>query len=90
MRAFWDRYSIRIVIAVLIILFFVAYFWQGIFYTIDTGQAGVRWSRFFGGTVLDKVYPEGMRAIFPWDKMYIYNSLPDTFFKPLCNRDLRG
>jgi len=71
--AIWQRYAIRIVIGVLILLFFVAYLWRSIFYTIESGQAGVRWSRFFGGTVLDKVYSEGMHAIFPWDKMYIYD-----------------
>lgn len=61
------------IIGVLILLFFVAYFWHSIVYDIDAGHVGVRWSRFFGGTVLDKVYSEGMRAIFPWDKMYIYD-----------------
>jgi len=42
------------------------------FYTIMPGEAGVYWSRFRGGTRVDYVYPEGMHAIQPWDKMYIY------------------
>jgi len=69
----WNRYHIRIVIGVLLLLFFVVCFWHRIFYTVESGQTGVRWSRFFGGTVLDKVYHEGMHAIWPWDEMYIYN-----------------
>jgi regulator of protease activity HflC (stomatin/prohibitin superfamily) len=73
MRAFWERYHIRISIGVLLVLFLVAYFWNNIVYTIDSGYAGVRWSRFFGGTVLDKVYHEGTQIILPWDKMYIYD-----------------
>jgi regulator of protease activity HflC (stomatin/prohibitin superfamily) len=73
MRAFWERYHIRIIISILLVLFLVAYFWNNIVYTIDSGHAGVRWSRFFGGTVLDKVYHEGTQIILPWDKMYIYN-----------------
>ena len=72
-RAFWERYHIRIIIGILFILFLVAYFWNNIVYTIDSGHAGVRWSRFFGGTVLDKVYHEGTQIILPWDKMYIYD-----------------
>lgn len=70
---FWFRHRIKIVLGGLILLFFVAYLWNNIFYTITPGQAGVRWSRFFGGTVLDRVYLEGMHAIVPWDKMYIYD-----------------
>jgi regulator of protease activity HflC (stomatin/prohibitin superfamily) len=40
---------------------------------IPPGYMGVRWSRFGGGTVLDKVYHEGIRVIPPWDRMYLYN-----------------
>jgi regulator of protease activity HflC (stomatin/prohibitin superfamily) len=72
-KSLWDRHYIKIVIGILIVLFFVAYLWRNIFYSINPGEAGVRWSRFFGGTVIGQVYPEGMHAIFPWDRMYIYN-----------------
>ncbi len=41
--------------------------------SIKSGQAGVLYKRFFGGTVVDKVYYEGIKLIFPWDIMYIYN-----------------
>jgi regulator of protease activity HflC (stomatin/prohibitin superfamily) len=40
---------------------------------IPPGYMGVRWSRFGGGTVMDKVYQEGIRVIPPWDRMYLYD-----------------
>ncbi|MCP4693526.1 MAG: prohibitin family protein [Desulfobacterales bacterium] len=62
-----------IIIFVLIFLFVFAYLYNNIVITIGPGQAGVKYRRFFGGTVVDRVFPEGIRLIFPWDKMYIYN-----------------
>lgn len=44
-----------------------------IFHTIKSGERGVRWSLFGGGTVLDRDYPEGLRIISPWDYMYVYD-----------------
>ncbi|WP_018694100.1 prohibitin family protein [Algicola sagamiensis] len=41
--------------------------------TIEAGHEGVIWYRFFGGTSLKKVYTEGTKFIFPWDKMHVYN-----------------
>ena len=44
-----------------------------IFYNIMPGEAGICWRRFAGGTETEDVYPEGLQAIWPWDKLYIYN-----------------
>ncbi len=55
-------------IAVLILVF-----WSSVVITIQSGEGGVLYKRFFGGTVLDKVYGEGLHLIFPWDTMTIYN-----------------
>ena len=49
------------------------YLYQNIIYTIHSGEAGVKYLRFGGGTVIDRVYGEGFYLIFPWNKMYIYN-----------------
>jgi regulator of protease activity HflC (stomatin/prohibitin superfamily) len=49
-----------------------AFFVQNILYIIYPGFAGVRW-RFYSGTEVDYVYPEGFHLIFPTDKMYIYD-----------------
>lgn len=42
--------------------------------TIPAGHVGVLWLRFFGGTVTDTSYSEGVHLIFPWDEMYIYDA----------------
>ncbi len=57
----------------LILLFLTVYLANRIFIPIHPGEAGVLWSRFFGGTITDYVYPEGIQYIFPWDEMHIYN-----------------
>jgi regulator of protease activity HflC (stomatin/prohibitin superfamily) len=49
-----------------------AFFVHNILYIIYPGFAGVRW-RFFSGTEVDYVYPEGFHLIFPTDKLYIYD-----------------
>jgi len=45
-----------------------------IFINIPAGHIGVLWLRFFGGTVTDRHYPEGINLIFPWDEMVIYDA----------------
>jgi regulator of protease activity HflC (stomatin/prohibitin superfamily) len=71
--AFWDRHPIGISISLLIFIFFIALFWRNIFISIDSGQQGIRWSR-FNGTELGEIYGEGLHIIWPWDKIYIYNT----------------
>lgn len=56
-----------------LVLLTVLIFNQGIFITVDAGEAGVLWYRFGGGTVVDEVLDEGLHVIFPWDKIYIYS-----------------
>ncbi len=70
----WYReHKTYVVVGLLIVAFFVAYFWDHIFYSLEPGQKGVRWDRFVG-TELRYVYLEGLHAIAPWDKMYIYDT----------------
>jgi regulator of protease activity HflC (stomatin/prohibitin superfamily) len=59
-------------VTLLILLVFILYFWNHIFVSIKPGEGGVLYRRFTGGTVIDKVYPEGFHVIFPWDIMSIY------------------
>ncbi|MDD2467637.1 MAG: prohibitin family protein [Desulfobulbus sp.] len=51
--------------------------------TILPGEKGVFYSRFLGGTDLQTVYGEGLHLIFPWDKMYIYNTRIQQLTLPL-------
>ena len=45
-----------------------------VFISIPAGHVGVLWLRFFGGTVVDQYYGEGIHMIFPWDEIYIYDA----------------
>lgn len=65
--------SIHLIIPVLIALIVVVYFANRTFIFVHPGEAAVLWSRFFGGTRTNYVYPEGFHAILPWDVMHIYN-----------------
>lgn len=44
------------------------------FISIPAGHVGVHWLRFFGGTVTDYYYSEGVHVIFPWDEIFIYDA----------------
>ena len=60
-----------ILLMIFLLLFF--YLFNRIVITIGPGEAGVLYRRFHGGTVVDKVYPEGVKFIFPWNRMHVYN-----------------
>lgn len=74
---YWDRHTLGITMSLLIFVFFIALFWKNIFISLDSGQQGIRWSR-ISGTQLDEYYGEGLKIIWPWDKMYIYNTRIQT------------
>ncbi len=57
----------------LFLLFIAFYLLPNILIFIHPGEGGVRWLRFFGGTLVEKVHEEGTHVIPPWDKMYVYN-----------------
>jgi regulator of protease activity HflC (stomatin/prohibitin superfamily) len=69
-----DKLTIPLQVLLLIFLLLFIYLSPSIIITIKPGEAGVFWSRFFGGTQVDHVYPEGIHFIFPWDEMVIYNA----------------
>jgi regulator of protease activity HflC (stomatin/prohibitin superfamily) len=72
--AFWIRESsIYLAIAILVFLFFVVLASNRIIQNLGPGERGVLWSRFGGGTRLDRIYPEGLQLIFPWDRLYVYS-----------------
>ncbi len=63
----------KVVVFTGILLFLVIYFAPDIFYSIRSGEVGVLYLRFAGGTQTDRVLGEGMKIIPPWDKLFIYN-----------------
>lgn len=63
-----------IIIALLIALFVFVVLIDYILVTIYPGEAGVLFRRLIKpGTVIDKVYDEGLQTIFPWNEMYVYD-----------------
>lgn len=74
----------------LIILLCFAFLWPQIVITINSGEGGVLYRR-FSGTDTERVYIEGIYAIFPWDTMYVYDTRIQTVlhdFDVLTNQGL--
>lgn len=69
----FGKFVVLFQVSFLILLFILIYLSPNIIITIKPGEAGIFWSRFFGGTQIEDIYPEGIHFIFPWDQMYIYN-----------------
>ena len=63
----------RLIIVVILLLLVAVYFAPQIFITVHSGEVGVFYRRFAGGTQTDRVVGEGLRIIPPWDKLFIYN-----------------
>ncbi len=72
-RDWFKRNRLWLTLLALVVLFLVAYLSQRIFISIKPGETGVQWSRFLGGTIVDRVYGEGLHVIVPWNIMYIYD-----------------
>jgi regulator of protease activity HflC (stomatin/prohibitin superfamily) len=73
LKSWWKRSALTVTILALVVLFLIGYCWPQMVHTIQSGEAGVLWRRFGGGTAVDSVYTEGTAIIAPWDRMYIYN-----------------
>ncbi|MEW6367700.1 MAG: prohibitin family protein [Acidobacteriota bacterium] len=70
----WIGHSLPyLIMTALILLFAIVFFAPRIFIVVHSGEAGVFYRMFLGGTVTDRVYGEGLHIIFPWNKMYVYN-----------------
>ncbi len=69
----WFReHELNLVLVVLLFLFAVAFFWSRMVFAIKPGYRGVLWSR-FTGTKVDRVYPEGINVILPWNELTLYD-----------------
>jgi regulator of protease activity HflC (stomatin/prohibitin superfamily) len=51
--------------------------------TVPSGQVGVLWKRFAGGTVLDprRLRDEGLHLIWPWDQLFLYDLRLQSFLE---------
>jgi regulator of protease activity HflC (stomatin/prohibitin superfamily) len=73
LKRFTQENRVSLVVIGLIGAFLFFFFAPRVFITVKAGEGGVHYRRFFGGTVRDKVFGEGMHVIWPWDKLAIYN-----------------
>lgn len=73
-RLWLRRYALFFYVLILGALLGVLALGPRIFIQIPAGHVGVLWMRFYGGTVIDKVYGEGVRLILPWDVMTFYDT----------------
>jgi regulator of protease activity HflC (stomatin/prohibitin superfamily) len=72
-EAWTRRHFGTLLITTLVVLFLIIFFYPYVFFTIESGHAGVIFRRFFGGTVTSHVRDEGFQVIPPWDKLIIYD-----------------
>jgi regulator of protease activity HflC (stomatin/prohibitin superfamily) len=69
-----DNNLVKVIIGAVTVAILVVVLWPLSVFSIPSGHLGVRWSRFFGGTVTDEIYQEGTHVIPPWDQMTIYDA----------------
>lgn len=64
----------QIVVSLLLAILLFIYFIPDSLVNVGPGEKGVMWRRFFGGTVTEEIYGEGLHIIWPWDILYIYDT----------------
>lgn len=68
------KFRTGLIFLISIVTFLLIVLWDRCVITIPAGHAGVMWWRFFGGTdVTSPAKGEGIRFIFPWDRLFIYD-----------------
>jgi len=84
-RRFVEYYLPTIVIYLMVVTLVSVVLWPHVVVTVPSGEVGVVWKRFGGGTVLDprKLKDEGLHLLLPWDEMFLYDlrvqSLTETY-----------
>ncbi len=74
-KSFFHRNSITIIITLLLTALIFIVVIPSVAVTIGAGEKGVLYKRIFGkeGVQVDKVYPEGLFLVWPWNHMSIYD-----------------
>ena len=84
-RRFVDRYLPSVVIYLMVATLVAVVLYPHVVVTVPSGQVGVLWKRFGGGTVLDprRLRDEGLHLIWPWDELFLYDlrlqSITETY-----------
>lgn len=64
----------KLIISVIVAFFALIVVWQTSTVTIKSGEAGVLYRTFGGGTITDFYFSEGFHFIAPWNSMYVYST----------------
>lgn len=68
------RLKVSSIFFLLVSLFVLVVCWERIVITIPPGHGGVLWHLLFGGTrTADEAMGEGVKVIFPWNRIYDYD-----------------
>lgn len=68
------RLKVSSIFFLLVSLFVLVVCWERIVITIPPGHGGVLWHLLFGGTrTTDEAMGEGVKVIFPWNRIYDYD-----------------
>jgi prohibitin 2 len=84
-RRFVERYLPSLVLYLMVASLLLVVLVPHMVLTVPSGQVGVLWKRFSGGTVLDprELRDEGLHVIFPWDRLFLYDlrvqSITETY-----------
>jgi regulator of protease activity HflC (stomatin/prohibitin superfamily) len=73
MKKYAKEYLYGVIVSMVVFLILLLLVVHRVFILIGPGEAGVLFRTFGGGTDIEKVHPEGLRIIWPWDRMFIYN-----------------
>src|SRR5262245_36732609 len=73
-RRFVERHLASVVIYLMVATLVAIVLYPHMVVTVPSGQIGVLWKRFGGGTVLDprKLKNEGFNLILPWNRVFLY------------------
>src|SRR5262245_64980937 len=83
LRARIRRYGTHLTIAFLCLLFLGVFCAPKMLVVIGPGEVGVIYRLFWGGTVVDRIYGEGLYVVSPWNRMYVYSTRVQEIKQPL-------
>src|SRR6201997_150535 len=83
-RRFIENYLPMVVIYLMVATLVAIVLYPHMVVTVPSGQVGVLWKRFGGGTVLDprKLKNEGFNLILPWNQVFLYDLRLQSFTEP--------
>src|SRR6476659_6167269 len=80
-RRFVERHLPSVVIYLMVATLVAVVLYPHMVITVPSGEVGVLWKRFGGGTVLDarKLQNEGFNLILPWNRVFLYDLRLQSF-----------